>query len=399
MIYDCIVIGAGASGLFFTATLETPVHGLVLEKTGRTGTKLLMSGNGQCNVTHSGSIKDFIGCYGKNGKKIRSCLYKGNNLALISFLEDNGIKTLTRNDGKVFPASMKASDILELLIKKTGLNGFDIKLRTAADRIEKKDFGWQVFCGGSSFCTKALVIASGGCSYPSTGSDGSFFTAIKALGIDVTELKPALSSIRVENYPYGSLSGISFENARVSIWRDNKKLAESSGGLLFTHTELSGPAVMNISKFASPGDRLDINYLSPLSQHEVQERIKESVMSSGGSTANIISRELCLPRRFCQLLAAKCGESIKKLSAMLTGESFIISSVSGFKSAMCTCGGVSLNEIDAAVMEVKKHPSLFIIGEALDIDGITGGYNLQFAYSSARAAGRHISAMLSEQRR
>ena len=105
MIYDCIIIGAGAASLFCSSSAGLSVKGLILEKTKRPGTKLLMSGNGQCNITHSGSIKEFIQCYGKNGSKIRKCLYKYNNESLIAFLEDNGVKTVTRSDGKVFPAS------------------------------------------------------------------------------------------------------------------------------------------------------------------------------------------------------------------------------------------------------------------------------------------------------
>ena len=388
MIYDCIVIGAGASGLFFSGTMERCVRGLILEKTRAAGTKLLMSGNGQCNVTHAGSIKDFIPCYGSNGKKIRSCLYKYNNASLIDFLESNGVKTIVREDGKVFPRSMDAHDILDLLLRKTAENGFDIKLNTPAERIEKAPFGWRIFSGEESFAAKSVVVASGGCSYPSTGSDGSFFDVMRRdLDLDVTGLKPALSSVQICDYPYGELAGISFENALVSIWHDGKKAAQNTGGLLFTHRDLSGPAVMNISKFASPGDELKISYLDPLRYEQVLSTLKECTRNTKAGLAGIISSEFRLPKRFCQIITQKSGPSLKNLSALLTGEAFEISSVSGFNRAMCTSGGVALHQMDMASMEVKALPSLFVIGEALDVDGITGGYNLQFAYSSARAAG------------
>ena len=388
MIYDCIVIGAGASGLFFSGTMERRIKGLILEKTRAAGPKLLMSGNGQCNVTHAGSIKDFVSCYGSNGKKIRSCLYKYNNASLTDFLENNGVNTIVRDDGKIFPMSMDARDILGLLLRKTAENGFDIKLNTPAERIEKAPFGWRISCGEEVFAAKAVVIASGGCSYPSTGSDGSFFDVIRRdLKLDITELKPALSSVQVRDYPYGELAGISFENALVSIWREGKKIVQNAGGLLFTHHDLSGPAVMNISKFASPGDELKISYLKSLRYEQVLSALKECTRNSKVGLAGIISSEFRLPKRFCHILAQKSGPSLKNLSALLTGEAFEISSVSGFNRAMCTGGGVALHQMDMATMEVKSLPSLFVIGEALDIDGITGGYNLQFAYSSARAAG------------
>ena len=127
MIYDCIIVGAGAAGLFAGARFDMAATGLILEKTSRAGTKLLMSGGGQCNITHAGSIKDFIDRYGKKGGRIRSCLYKHNNLELMAFLEENGIPTVTQEeDGRVFPASGKAQDIRDLLVRKSQENGFEI---------------------------------------------------------------------------------------------------------------------------------------------------------------------------------------------------------------------------------------------------------------------------------
>ena len=393
MIYDCIIIGAGASGLFCSITVKKRINGLILEKTGHPGTKLCMSGSGQCNITHGGSIKDFIGCYGKNGRKIRSCLYKYNNLSLIDFLEKGGIKTVTRDDGKVFPASMRARDVLDFLLEKTAENGFSIKLGHPAEHIEKTASGWMISSGDSAYTAKTAVIASGGCLYPRTGSDGSFFKVLtRDLGIAVTELRPALSSVKPEGYPYAELSGISFDDAAVSIRSGNKKAAEHSGGLLFTHRDLSGPAVLNISKYADPGDELRINYLGSIGYDEALDRLKSAVQGTGADLANITASEFGLPKRFCQLLTGRCGSSLKKLAAALTGESFVISSVSGFDKAMTTGGGIELSQADLSSMEIM--PGLFAIGEALDIDGITGGYNLQFAYSSARAANAKIEEIL-----
>ena len=161
---------SGASGLFCAASMPRPVNGLILEKTGRPGTKLLMSGSGHCNVTHSGSIKDFLKCYGENGTKIRKCLYSHNNRELISFLESMGVKTVVREDGKVFPASMSAKDILEALLDASRKNGFTIEYERPASHMKKIPGGWSVRAGNSTFTGKCLIIASGGCSYPSTGS-------------------------------------------------------------------------------------------------------------------------------------------------------------------------------------------------------------------------------------
>lgn len=395
MIYDCIIIGAGASGLFCAASMPHPVRGLILEKTGRPGTKLLMSGSGQCNVTHSGSIKDFPRCYGENGNKVRRCLYKHSNLKLMDFLEGMGVTTVVREDGKVFPASMSAKDILEALLSASRDNGFTIRYESPVTHMNKNPDGWSVHAGGATFTGKTIVVASGGCSYPSTGSDGSMFSILERdLDLRHTPLKPALTPISVVSYPYGSLSGISFSDACVSIWEDGKRLAAETGGLLFTHDDLSGPAILNISKYASPGRKLTINYLHPADLREVLDRLNKAARGSSADISNIAADEFSLPRRFCRLAAESCGPSLKKLAALLTGEAFEISSAGGFNRAMTTCGGIELSQIDMASMEAKNFPGLMVIGEALDIDAITGGYSLQLAYSSACAACETVSRRL-----
>ena len=393
MIYDCIIIGAGASGLFCSASMDRPVRGLILEKTKRPGTKLLMSGSGQCNITHSGSIKGFIDCYGRHGSRIRKCLYRYSNTSLIEFMESGGVPAVTREDGKVFPASMDAHDVLDMLLRRSREHGFSIEYDSPAEKIEKSTHGWTVLSSGRRFDAKMLVIATGGRSYPRTGSDGSIFHILERdLEIKCTELKPALSSVQVKSYPYGELSGISFENAAVSIFKDGRKEAANSGGLLFTHSDLSGPAVLNISKYAAPGGTIQINYLHPLDRDTVLGRLKKAAHQRSSRLSGIIADEFSLPKRFCQLLTVRYGESLKKLAAQLTGETFEISSVSGFSKAMCTSGGVDLSCIDMSTMQAKKLPGIYVIGEALDVDGITGGYNLQFAYSSARAAADDIGS-------
>ena len=391
MIYDCIIIGAGTSGLMCAAAMKRPLNGLILEKTGQAGTKLLMSGSGQCNITHAGSIKDFIKCYGKNGSRIRSCLYKYNNRILIEFLENNGVNTVTRDDGKVFPASMDAHDILDLMLKKAKANGFTLQYKSPVTGINRSDSVWCVKAGNSSYMANNVVIASGGCSYPSTGSDGSIFKVLSYdLDIKVTELKPALSSIQVKNYPYGELSGISFNNVLVSIWRDGLKAIQNEGPVLFTHNDLSGPGILNISKYASARDTLRINYLYPLNYEQVLAKLKTACNGSSSDISNILASEFTIPKRFCQNIVSRYGSSLKNLANQLTGEEFTISSISGFKKAMATNGGIDVSQLNTSSMEFKELPGIFAVGEVLDIDGNTGGYNLQFAFSSACAAAAAI---------
>lgn len=427
--YDVIIVGGGASGFFAAAcagldakgstshakgnvsSFDDSCRGLILEKTSRPGTKLLMSGSGQCNITHAGSIKDFVDCYGDKGKKLRSCLYKHSNLELMDFLEANGVEVFTREDGKVFPKSMDAHDVLYMLLRRAKKNGFELKCDSEVTGIHqvKDDYSngqnssdvkpaplWQVVCGNTVYTARSVIIATGGCSYPTTGSDGSFFNVLRTdLGIEITELKPSLTPIQVNEYPYTELSGISFENIHTSIWHkdrsagaagNEKKIAETCEDLLFTHKDLSGPAVINISKYAVPGAKLKINYLHPLNYEQVLGRLKSAFHGAKGSPANILAAEFDLPKRFCQLFVERHGEALKNLAHSLTGEEFIINSVSGFNKAMATAGGIDLKQISTATFGFKEYPGLYAIGEALDVDGITGGYNLQFAYSSAKTA-------------
>lgn len=402
MIYDCIIIGAGAAGLFCAASMEKKINGLILEKTPRAGTKLLMSGSGQCNITHAGSIKDFITRYGENGRKIRTCLYKYSNLQLTDFLENNGIRTKTRDDGKIFPASMDAREILDMLLRLSHENGFGIKYDSPVNHISMLSTGtpggiadsdiWQIKTDRDHFLTKKVVIASGGCSYPATGSDGSLFRVLREdLGLDITKLRPALSPVLVEDYPYEQLSGISFDPAGITIMRDGEVISKNSDALLLTHRDMSGPAILNISKYVLPADRLIIDYIYPATYEQVVSDLKQDLSGPGRDAASLIAARYRLPKRFCQLLVSRYGASPKKLAHALTGECFTVKDVAGFGKAMVTSGGIDMKEIKTSTMELKKHPGIYSIGEVCDIDGETGGYNLQFAYSSARAAAADIS--------
>ena len=400
MIYDCIIIGAGAAGLFCAASMEKKINGLVIEKTPRAGTKLLMSGSGQCNITHAGSIKDFITRYGENGRKIRTCLYRYSNIHMTDFMEKYGVRTVTREDGKIFPASMDAREVLDMLLGLSCENGFRIKYDSPVRHIEKISgisYGcdtdvWSITTENDSFRTKKLVIASGGCSYPSTGSDGSLFRILREdLDLEITKLRPALSPVLVEEYPYEQLSGISFDPAGITIMRDGKIISKNSDALLLTHRDMSGPAVLNISKYVLPADRLIIDYVYPATYEQVVSGLKKDLSGPGRDATSLIAARYRLPKRFCQLLVSRYGASPKKLAHALTGECFTVKDVAGFGKAMATSGGIDMKEIKTSTMELKKHPGIYSIGEVCDIDGETGGYNLQFAYSSARAAAADIS--------
>lgn len=412
MIYDLIIIGAGAAGLFAGASLPFPVNGLILEKKAAPGRKLLMSGAGQCNLTHGGSIKDFINHYGKNGSRIRSILYRFNNLSVIDFFESKGIPLFNREDDKVFPKSLKAQDVLNVLVESCRKNGLQFLYSTPVDRLTRnesqaKDLDptsvlYTVHCNGRSYTARKLIIATGGCSYPSTGSDGSFFPVLEEMGIAVGPLAPALVPIYVAQYPYQALSGISFQNAEVTI-----NSLKNKDALLLTHTCFSGPAVLNLSRYAHPGDPLVLNFYPVKSEETIRRELSQAITGNSKQLLTVLyeyfnlgSKEASaeIPKRFLEVTCIRAGidavgkasritpVQLKLIIRLIVHDEYQIRKLGGFESAMVTTGGVALSEISAKTMEAINYPNLFFAGEVLDIDGDTGGYNLQFAFSSGYLA-------------
>ncbi|MEA4988151.1 MAG: NAD(P)/FAD-dependent oxidoreductase [Anaerovorax sp.] len=405
MVYDLIIIGGGAAGLFSGASLPKKVNGLILEKSNSLGKKLLMSGSGQCNLTHSGSIKDFLSHYGKQGKAIRSVLYQFNNDALISFFKEKEISTIIREDGKVFPESLKAKDVLECLCslcKKNGLS-FLLSSKVIDLKKEKENGYYSVVCENNTYRSKKIIIATGGCSYPTTGSDGNFFPVLSKLGMTIEPLHPALTPVFVEGYPYSALSGISFDTVKLQITsKDGKKIAEHSDSLLFTHRNFSGPVILNTSRFASPGLFLRIQYLPYLSSEELLSLLKKNLSGNQKQLITVLQELLPLPKRFLEVICERLslspnqkfsqitGSDVKRLTDVLTKDSYRISSLDQYNKAMVTAGGIALSDVNLKTMECKDYPGLYFAGETLDVDGDTGGYNLQFAFSSGHLAAQHI---------
>lgn len=410
MYKKTIVVGSGAAGLFFGAAAPASAGRdiLILEKTDKIGTKLLMAGSGHCNLTHAGSIKEFLLCYGKNGSRIRTCLYRHNNLEYVRFIESLGVPCSEREDGKIFPASMDGRDVLKALLRTAADNQVAIMKSSPVTAVRAISEGFEVRTeSGTTFKCTNLVIAAGGASYPSTGSDGSLLRVLERdLGIPSEKLRPSLAPVYVQNYPFSELSGISFRNAGLKVYEGGgKKVHEASGDLLLTHKSFSGPLMLNSCRYINTGDRIEINFAGPCTSRALSSRIKEVFSGNNRTLAAFLSEEYDLPKRFTVKVLEPLGLSDKKLSSLtgadinaaseaFTASKFSVSGTGSFREAMATKGGVALDDVNLSTMESKSHKGLYFIGEVLDIDGDTGGYNLQFAYSSARTAldsiyGRH----------
>ncbi|MBQ2747387.1 MAG: aminoacetone oxidase family FAD-binding enzyme [Firmicutes bacterium] len=445
MIYDCIIVGGGAAGLYAASQLayrnsqaNTSLSVCVLEKSGRPGSKILVTGSGQCNITHGGSIKDFIGCYGDHGKQVRKVLYGHNNSDVISHFNMLGVRTFEREDGKVFPASLSAEEVRKALENHAQEAGFDIMTMRSVTAISVDNDGvYNIYADSSShidphytpgrtleegqasssgsapfkFCYKSrsVIIACGGMSYPGTGSDGSIFPVLENLGLEIVPVSPALVPIHVNEYPYKDLSGVSINGAELRI-EGRKPL---HGDLLFTHNSLSGPLVINNSRYMKPGMKVSFSYLPGIDTSTFSKALKDRAQGSKKNLETLVT-ETCealdcrIPKRLIELIVERAetalnaklkaekassvsGKALDLIAKHLTNDQFTVNSLASWNQAMCTAGGVSLSEIDLATMESKKYPHLFIIGETLDIDGDTGGYNLQFAFSSAYAAVKQIT--------
>lgn len=410
MYKKTIVVGAGAAGLFFGAAAPAFAGGdiLILEKTDKIGTKLLMAGSGHCNLTHAGSIKEFLLCYGKNGSRIRTCLYRHNNLEYVRFMESLGVPCSEREDGKIFPVSMDSRDVKKALLEAAASNSVTIMKNSPVTSVKALPEGFEVTVNSgksndkngnrSTYTCKNLVIAAGGASYPTTGSDGTFLHVLKNdLGLKITELHPALSPMYVQNYPFEELSGISFKNAGLKTFNKNSKSLEAEGDLLLTHRSFSGPLILNNSRNIKTGSGVEINFVFPYTVSSVLSSIKEVFRGNNKTVSSFFAEKFGLPKRFSAKVLEPLGLSEKKLSSLTGGEMeasarafasavFSVSGVGSFREAMATSGGIALDDVNLSTMESKTYKGLYFIGEVLDIDGNSGGYNLQFAYSSARTA-------------
>lgn len=423
--YKNIIIGGGASGLFCASLLEkNGKDTLILESCNSLGRKLKITGAGQCNFTNGGNIKDFVSKYGKNGNKIRKTLYRFNNLKVREYFDELGLPSFERYDGKVFPKSLVGQDLVDALVKKIKKNYVSIKENSkviSVDIEEKDGMYWRLATESTEvYRCENLILAVGGKSISSTGSDGRLIEYMNEAGIvDIIPFETALVPIFVENYRYEHLSGISLKNVSLAI--DGNNWGDIKGDLLFTHRNLSGPVILNASRYIKSGSRFNINFLNDtLEKHCISlESLISKIVDFAGknenrkkSIANILSSELDMPKKVLQALLLKenveisSGEvdkvdmdknflelgdkKIRDLLKLLARYPFVASGKEGFEKAMVTKGGISLEDMDLSKMKHKRYENLFFIGECLDIDGDTGGYNIQFAFSSGYALAKYL---------
>ncbi len=401
-----IIIGAGAAGLLAAGrAAERGLDVLLLEKNDRAGKKLRITGKGRCNITNDTDIEGLIQNIPGNGNFLYSSFYTFSNEDLMNFLRSEGLEIKTERGGRVFPASDNAKDVITLLVRYVKKNGAEIRYDSSVESIEVS--GGSVsgvrlkngdFIEGSS-----VVLATGGASYPVTGSTGDGYRIARQLGHSMTELKPSLVPLLAAEKWVGALQGLSLKNISITILdKKRKKIYEDFGEMLFTHFGVSGPVILSASRHIMQYSYRDV-YLSidlkpALSEETLDARIQRDFEKYSRKQFKNSLDDL-LPQKLIPVIIELSGihedkpvnqitkAERRKLVELLKGLTLEICGSRPISEAIVTAGGISTDEINPSTMESKLVNGLFFAGEVIDVDGYTGGFNLTIAFSTGYLAG------------
>ncbi|MDR1627182.1 MAG: NAD(P)/FAD-dependent oxidoreductase [Oscillospiraceae bacterium] len=405
-IFDVAVIGCGASGMM--AAIRAGERGLktiVLEKKSRPGIKLSITGKGRGNLTNSASIKEFTDCF-HNGKFLYSSFNAFSNLDAISFFENLGVPCKLERGGRYFIASGKAQDGVDALVKEVKKNS---KILTSFDVKSVKinnDFTFIISSLKNSIKSKNLILACGGSSYPSTGSDGSGYAIAKSLGHTIKPPIPALVPIVLDKEYLKELQGLKLKNVEASVISNSKTLSKEFGEMEFTSFGADGPIILTLSRFIAEeisGKNLilSVNLKPALSKERLNQRLLREIDKLGQYHVNIMLKEL-IPAKMIKPFISYCGINATKKCSQISKIDrekmlnrffdfrFNIIKTKDFKEAIVTRGGVIIDEIKQKTMESKLIKNLYFCGEIIDIDAPTGGFNLQAAFSTGYLVGSSI---------
>ncbi len=405
-----LIVGGGAAGMLAAVIAARNGHKVeIFEKNEKLGKKVYITGKGRCNITNACDRDTLFANIVGNPKFLYSAFYGFNNYDMMDFLTELGLKIKTERGGRVFPASDKASDVIRVFQKEMQRLGVTVNLHTAVKEIlmEGKRCSGICLANHQKIEGDAVVVATGGLSYPSTGSTGDGYRFAQKLGHTVTELEPGLVPFVTREAWVKELQGISLKNVSIEIYSGKKQIYSAFGEMLFTHFGVSGPIILSgsslVGDYLKKGElTLSIDLKAALQKEQLEARILREFEANQNKQIRHIM-DLLLPRKMVPVLLKNIGilaekrvneitkaERIKIVEGLKDFRLTLIG-CRGFSEAIITRGGICVSEINPATMESKKAEGVYFIGEVLDLDALTGGFNLQIAWSTAYAAANAIN--------
>lgn len=404
------IIGGGPAGMLagiYAAQRGNEVH--LFEKNEKLGKKLYITGKGRCNVTNACDTEELFPAMMSNGKFLYSAFYTYNNHDVMKFFENAGVPLKTERGNRVFPVSDHSSDIIRALERRLKQEGVQIHLHTEVKRIltEEGSASGVELSNGHVFHVEDVIVATGGLSYPTTGSTGDGYRFAKETGHKVTELKPSLVPLKTKEDYIPRLQGLSLRNTGLTIKNGKKVLHKDFGEMMFTHFGVTGPMILSAS--AHIGKALEkqqelsawLDLKPALKSEQLDARIlREFEKAPNKQFKNVIG--VLFPSSLTPVMMELGGISPEKMIHEISREErlrfgeliknfpFTIVGMGEFKEAIITRGGVSVKEINPGTMESRIMKNLYFIGEVLDLDAVTGGYNLQIAWSTAYMAANAV---------
>lgn len=404
------VIGGGAAGML--AAIAAAEHGhqvQLFEKNEKLGKKIYITGKGRCNVTNACDTEELFAAVVHNPKFLYSSFYSFTNQDMMELVERNGCPLKTERGGRVFPVSDKSSDVIRALTVCLKNAGVWVRLYEEVDSVETRDgrvSGIRLKKTREIVSADAVIVATGGLSYPSTGSTGDGYRFAEKTGHTVTDLSPALVPFETAEPVGKDLQGLALKNIQAKILKGKKVLYEEFGEMLFTHFGVSGPVLLSASSYGAAQLKkgpltLSLDLKPALSEEQLDARIlRDFEEQKNKQYKNSLSR--LLPAKMIPVIVERSGiDPDKKINEITKEERrrivqavkdfrLTLTGLRGYKEAIITQGGVSVREINPSTMESKLVKGLYFAGEVLDLDAVTGGYNLQIAWSTGHLAGSSV---------
>ena len=406
------IIGAGPAGLMAAIyAARTGVPTTLVEANAKPGRKLLLTGGGRCNFTHVGAPEEIAQAFGKPGRFLRYSFHELPPDDIIEFFRARGVPSTVEPDGCVFPAGNKAADVLTVLLREAQALSVHFLYDTPVTRVQAQDGGFTAHTNAESILARCLIIATGGVTWPQTGSTGDGYRFAAALGHTIIPPKPALVPLVTRERWVGDLAGISLPQVKMQAVAGKRRIT-LVGPMLFTQDGIGGPTVLDLSRLVADelaegkqdiATRIDI--ASQLDEPEFDRQFQASIQAHPKrAVASVLSEFVPrqLARVLCDLAQCDCSSQVgqlkaeprRRLIASIKGLPLTITGTAPMEKATVTRGGVSTEEIEPQTMESQIRPGLFFAGEVIDVDGPCGGYNLQMCWSTGALAGHSATHAL-----